>query len=547
MPDGELRRPPQLWEQRLARTTSILGVGISSSGDATSIVTPTPPPGAGGGTEPAPVLPPPGDFIKPSTPQLIGAVQGINVLWDGLNDNGDLWPYDTSYIEVHMDTSGTAFTPGTATLQGRLARPGGLYVGGLAAGTTYYFRLRGADPAGNVTDPSDAASGLTGLTTASDYGTATIGSGAVSFDARAIGGITTTVGTSQPSSPNIGDIWLDTSGGNTTHKRWDGSSWVTQAWSTSSIGANVITATQIAAGAVTAGAIAAGAITAEKIQAGAVTTDKLTAGTITGFYISGGTVNGGFISGGTVVGTRFETRSGNTFIRIDDQVAAPYGTNDAIEFYDGGVQKAILTWDQSDAMFDIYAPYIGVYSLTGGTTTFDVSGKVEANDIVVEDISVTDVAEFGFSSGSRAVRVASTGEVFSYGIDNNTTANAANVRVGSSAQLLKSTSTVRLKDELAPLDEDLVGVPPEKLSQDPPSVDPYDVLTLTPTEFRSLSPADADARALGFIAEDVAAKFPWAANWDDEGLPSAIEDRPIIAALVAVIKDLRSRIEALEA
>ena len=158
------------------------------------------------------------------------------------------------------------------------------------------------------------------------------------------------------------------------------------------------------------------------------------------------------------------------------------------------------------------------------------------------------------STGGRALRVDSSGNVYSYGVDDNTTANAANVRVGSSAQLLRSTSTVRLKDELAPLDDDLAGVPVDKLSDQPASVDPYDVLTLTPTEFRSLSPADDDTRSLGFIAEDVAIKLPWAANWDDEGLPSAVEDRPILAALLWVVKhqhdtiaDLRTRIEALEA
>ena len=62
MPDGELRRPPQLWEQRLARTTSVLAAGVSN-GDATSIVSPTPPPGSDIGVEPAPVLPPPGDRV----------------------------------------------------------------------------------------------------------------------------------------------------------------------------------------------------------------------------------------------------------------------------------------------------------------------------------------------------------------------------------------------------------------------------------------------------------------------------------------------------
>ena len=167
MPSGEMRRPPQLWEQRLTRMTALLGVGLSSSGDNTAIVPSEPVPGGGGGVEPAPVLPPPGDFIAPSTPTLISAVQGISVVWNGLNSAGDLWPSDTSYVEVHMDTSGTA-TLGTATLKGRLARPGGLAVTGLSAGTTYYFRLRGADPAGNVTAAGTAASGQPGLINAPD-------------------------------------------------------------------------------------------------------------------------------------------------------------------------------------------------------------------------------------------------------------------------------------------------------------------------------------------------------------------------------------------
>jgi hypothetical protein len=163
-----MRRAPQLWEQRLARTTAILGAGISSSGDATAIVPPSSPPGAGGGTEPAPVAPAPGLFIAPSAPTLIGSVQGINVVWNGLNSAGDLWPSDTSYVEVHMSTAGTGFTPDASTLKGRLARPGGLAVVGLTAGTTYHFRLRGADPAGNYTTAGSAASGTPGLINAPD-------------------------------------------------------------------------------------------------------------------------------------------------------------------------------------------------------------------------------------------------------------------------------------------------------------------------------------------------------------------------------------------
>ena len=137
--------------------------------------------------------------------------------------------------------------------------------------------------------------------------------------------------------------------------------------------------------------------------------------------------------------------------------------------------------------------------------------------------------------------------MFSYGIDATTTGSAANVRIGASAQLLKSTSTVRFKDELVPTTDDLVGVDPAKIAKFPASIDPFDVLAITPTEFRSLSVADSEARMFGFIAEDVAEKLPWAANWDDEGLPSAVEDRPILAARLFVVREQQSAIADLQA
>ena len=168
MPDGEMRRPPQPWESKIARATSVMGAGVAS-GNATSIVPDPPPPGVGGGVEPAPVLPAPGAFIAPSKPTLFRQVQGLGVLWDGLNQDGELWPYDTSWVEIHADTSGSAFTPSDATLKGRLARPGTYSVGGLTQGSTYYVRLRGADPAGNYTSAGVAESAITGGTISAVY------------------------------------------------------------------------------------------------------------------------------------------------------------------------------------------------------------------------------------------------------------------------------------------------------------------------------------------------------------------------------------------
>jgi hypothetical protein len=553
VPNGEMRRPPQLWEQRLARVTSTLGVGISS-GDATAVVPPEAPPGSGGGTEPAPVLPPPGAFIKPSTPTLVGGLQGINVLWDGLNSASELWPYDTSWVEVHASTAGTAFTPGTATLKGRLARPGALFVGGLSAGTAYYFRLRGADPAGNYTEASDAATGYTGLTTASDYGTATIGSGAVSFNARQIGGVTNTVSSTAPSSPLLNDVWLDSSPGTAIiHKIWNGSTWVTNAWGSASIAAGQITALQIAAGAVTAGAISAGAVTTDKLTAGTISGFYISGGTIAGGYISGGTVSAGYITGGTINGTKIQTDSAGARVVLADGGRAAY-----LDIYSANSAQHSIYGDLGDLIISPSSRLkVGTSVQIQGDLSFVGGGN---GDITATSLDTTGAVDVGGafttadSTSGAGLRVASDGKVYSYGIDDNTTANAANVRVGASAQLLKSTSTQRVKTNMAPLADTLPGVDPAKLATDPASVDPYDVLAVVPTEFESLAPSDNSQRILGFIAENVAEVFPWAAEWDAEGLPSSVADRPILAALLAVVRDqhntitdLRTRIEALEA
>lgn len=467
-----MRRPPQLWEQRLARTTSVLGVGLSAGGDATAIVTPTPAPGSGGGVEPAPVLPPPGDFIAPSTPTLISSVQGINVVWNGLNSAGDLWPADTSYVEVHMSTAGTGFTPDATTLRGRLARPGGLAVTGLTAGTTYHFRLRGADPAGNVTTAGSAASAQPGLITAPD----------------------------------------------------------------------------IAANAINANTIVAGTITGWSINSA---------------FLSGGTVSGGFITGGTVEGSRIVTRAGASSIRMSDAIVGPYGTADAIEFYNSNTSKALINHRVGVAEYlGIYCDSVSFYERDGGfNSQVSIGGNLEVSagarifgTALIDDIDANVSAAFGYSSGSRALRVGGDGKVYSVGIDDNTTANAANVRVGASAQLLRSTSTQRVKDHIISLGGDLAGVDPAKVSDDAASVNPYDVLNVAPVEFQSLAPTDDGQRLLGFIAENVAEVFPWAAEWDDTGQPSSVADRPILAALLAVVRDQRqtiadltARIEALEA
>ena len=450
MPDGQMRRAPQLWEQRLARTTSILGAGISSSGDATAIVPPSPPPGAGGGTEPAPVAPAPGLFIAPSAPTLIGSVQGINVVWNGLNSAGDLWPSDTSYVEVHMSTAGTGFTPDASTLKGRLVRPGGLAVVGLTSGVTYHFRLRGADPAGNFTTAGAAASGTPGLINAPD----------------------------------------------------------------------------IAANAITANSIVAGTITGWNINAA---------------FLSGGTVSGGFITGGTINGSTIRTAASGSRIVLSD------GTlTDKMEFYNiNGLSSTIQVVNGSiGAGIQILSPVF----FDGTLRRYQSS-----DDFKIMNGSGVDSGYFNVQN------------VYDY-----TTATAANVVVGSNGRIFRSTSRSAEKYRIVPLAGELVDVPQDKIA-DPATegaVDFHDVLDLAPAqyarledEYRQVDPETGEELSpapertfLGFIAEDVAAKFPLAAEWDSDGNPDSYDVRAITSALLAVVKeqaatieDLRARIEALEA
>jgi hypothetical protein len=428
---GQLRRPPQLWEQRLARTTSVIAAGVGS-GEATAIVTPTPPPGTDSGVEPAPVLPPPGDFIAPSQPTLISSVQGINVVWNGLNSAGDLWPSDTSYVEVHMDTSGPTFTLGTATLKGRLARPGGLAVTGLSRGTTYYFRLRGADAAGNVTDASTAGSAQPG----------------------------------QISGPDI------------------------------------------AANAITANSIVAGTITGWDINSA-----YLSGGTISGGFITGGTVQGGFITGGTVTGSLVQSSSGSARIVLN--------TGDTLDFYSSGVKRG-----------DLFGVTVDGLNGIGVTGALDVSSTIYANGL---DITSSTVDMLG--------------------VYNNSTTGLDEVGITTAGRLRRLASTQDIKYDMAALSGTLDQSVDADRQLGVATVTPADVLDLAVVEFSVIDEDEpTDRRVLGFIAEDVAAKFPIAASRKDDGSPAGVLNGAVLAALLAVvqeqaeqIQDLRSRIEALEA
>jgi hypothetical protein len=350
----------------------------------------------------------------------------------------------------------------------------------------------------------------------------------VSFNARQIGGITTTVGTTAPSSPVTGDIWLDSNGGAIVHKRWSGSAWVTQAWGSDSLSANCITATQIAAGAITAGAIAANAITAGKIDAGAITTDKLAASAITADKIAANAItatkiSAGAIDGQTISGASIRTASSGARVEI----GTVYSAVSSVAFYNasgatGSIGSGLNTGEL------LLAPG------SGGKIT--LNGEVTANNLITG-------TSMNFSGSNIDLPGAAA----------NTGATTADAGFNGNRLRAKS-SNQKLKYDIAEVDGNLVGVDDARRLQ-VVTVNPADVLTVGIAEFSWLEQGEpTEWRELGFIAQDVAEKFPIAASVNDEGEAIAVRDTPLVAALIAVVRqqqeqitDLTARIEALEA
>jgi len=146
----------------------------------------------------------------------------------------------------------------------------------------------------------------------------------------------------------------------------------------------------------------------------------------------------------------------------------------------------------------------------------------------------------GTSSATSTIRSRSIFEYMSA-----LTTNAVRIGGATTYILMRSTSSQRIKDRIVPLSGSLTNVDISKISTEPLSFNPIDVLNITPAEFQSISIADDDRRILGFIAEDVYEKFPLAADWDEDGTPSNVSDRAIVAALLEVVKQQQKRIQEL--
>jgi len=514
-----------LWEQKLEGMIRVAGVtGFGSAGS--SVVVPGPTPGPDGpGSEPAPppvVDPDPSTPRIPSTPIVAGTTLGLSITWDGKDTTGVLFPRGTT-VEVHVSGT-TGFTPSSGTLKGAITEAGGsLLVGGIAAGATFFVKFIAVYADGQKSDPSAQGSAMVGLVQGPEIN----GDAVITQIVAAVTPVTTY---------KLGSIWINTSNGtyNVLQDVGGTPTWVKREWDTAAIAANAITANQIAAQAITAKLVSGEVIRTTTGDIGARVRLSSADGvevyssagrvfhasptgtvTISGYLTatdvgSSGTttIDGGRITSGTIIGRTIQSSGGNQRIVL--------ANGDTIDFYFGGVKRLEI----SSAFMSGTSEYRML--LNGGI-------EISAGGFYVFGANV----DMPGASGN---------------------AGATTADVGFNGNRLRAkTSNQNLKYDIAVVDGDVSGVD-EARKTDVVTVDPADVLKLGVVEFSWLEQGEpTEWRELGFIAQDVAEKFPIAASVNDSGEAVAVRDTPLIAALLTVVReqqsviaDLTARIEALE-
>lgn len=554
-----MRRPPRLWEQKLEgmiRAAGVSGIGVPSS----SVISPGPTPGPDGpGSEPAPppvVDPDPATPRVPSTPVVAGTTLGLSITWDGKDSAGVLFPVGV-IVEVHVSAS-TGFTPSSGTLKGTITEAGGsLLVGGIAAGSTFYVKFIAVYADGQKSDPSAQGSAQVGLVQGPE----------INGDAV----ITQIVAATTPvTTYKLGSIWLNTSNGtyNVLEDVGGTPTWVKREWDTAAIAANAITANQIAAQAITTKFL-----TGEIIRTGASPSARIEISAANGIEVfrdatnktfwakpsgevvfgttsvsSAGTtvIDGDSITTGSITGRLFQTTGAGTTRVTMAEATAAFGA-DAINFYSGGSRAASFYYVAGDGYNSISTDgrfTAGTAMRTfgplyvGTTATIDGAAQLNSSATIESGLFAKSTAEF---SGA-----------YDLGTD-----TGADIILNTNKRLRRKSSTQRVKYDITPLSGTLLSgaVDAAKLSDVDTTGDLHKVLDVAVVEFSPITEGEPVAdRYVGFIAEDVAEKFPAAIMFSPaDGSPEAVRVDAVLAALLAVARDQRSliadlsaRVEALE-
>jgi len=207
--------------------------------------------------------------------------------------------------------------------------------------------------------------------------------------------------------------------------------------------------------------------------------------------------------------------------------------------------------DSAGATFEITPSTAGggstfttpVFKLT--TTTARFTGDLIVDNfkkLYLDGGSDTYISETGantidfYAGGSLFLRLQSGGSNYfeSPVIYNTTTGSGANVHVASNGVVSRSTSSIRYKHDIAPLD----------------TAEAYAaVMAMRPITYRGKTDED-QRRHVGFVAEEMAEIAPLLATYDEggeSGTPNYVTYDRVTAYLVAVVQQQQAEIDALKA
>jgi len=349
-------------------------------------------------------------------------------------------------------------------------------------------------------------------------------------------------GTTPTGTFSVGDLWFNTANDNAI-SRWDGSSWVANTLGNNalaSISANKITAGTIDASVITvsninAGNISTGTLNADRIASASITGTKIAAGTIVASNIATGTITATQIAAGTITASNLATGTLSANNITTGTLSASVGLSAVSGTIGGFTISSTSIFSSTNLVIESTGNisggnsqtlFYGFVNIGGGFPTGErliVSGSSSFVGTIVSTSNVTSQTHF-FSPFATNVTSA---------------ANGFWVTSGSGRMTYTTASSQRYKHDIV----DLVSIPeydPKKLLNLPVRAFRYNEDYVTPTDDR------AEVLIPGFIAEEVDAIYPIACDYSETKGPESWNDRVILPAMLALIQNQETRIQALE-
>lgn len=200
--------------------------------------------------------------LPPADPTVLTSINGLTVFWSGLMADTSAPTADFAAIQVHCSLV-PGFTPDGTTLQGHMIGAGAFAIRNLTPGATYYIVTQAMNGAGNLGPASNQVSGVP-VSVPASIPAGSLQQAQLGFTISA-GGVSVTFAAVAPVSPNVNDLWFNSSAGNQLNQ-WNGTAWTAYQWGTGTLAAGAVTTGVILAGTIAAGIVDGTTLTGSTIQ-----------------------------------------------------------------------------------------------------------------------------------------------------------------------------------------------------------------------------------------------------------------------------------------